>query len=737
MSGKPTAYEGRDNYIFVSYAHSDREQVFEVLYELEKNGYRFWYDEGITPGAEWAEDIARHLMDSSAVMAFITKTSVDSDNCRREITYALSKDKPVIGVILEKTEMSAGLELQLSAQQNVIRYNYSTYEAFIGKLLSSQGIEQCREQPEAGTEEAEARSPEDLASELFSSTPQEEAEATKRIDKFYTLYRKNEEFQKILDREYEKFKAAGALVSEPEPETGGITAAEISGDQEMIRQSEPAPKKDAQSKEKPAKSKRKTSAATASAGANAAAIKKPRKITIALAAVALIILLAVIGNTMTTYKATWGEKYKKNEDILSIDDVTIQQKDIDSFSKFKTLYVLRFHNCDFSQCDLSGFLDKNRKYKLDFEDCTGISDYSFLNGQPLSYLWINNAEEFSDLSQLNLDELLLLDVTGTSVSDLSSLTDAPKLSSLHISSTDVKNIDPVLTIPSLRHLTAGNCDLAPIGTQCAALELAELDLHNTGISDMSVFSDCTRLEKIDLSGNTELTDMTWLNDQNSSTLTDLDVSQTGLDKDDLSFIQGYRSLEILELVEVPTDNLNFCSNLTGLETICAEGCGINDISGLSKCLALNKIGLGFNEISDISPLKGIVEKHTDENSSGIDLDISFNKISDVSSLGTGTYNYLILFGNDQNVASTVPENSVIDYLCIDWFEGITDAWYAGAEGVRNIYLAGTPQDEKLRTEDAFIGLDLIMTTYDDIYNSTAFLVYEFRKGAKLYAAREQ
>ena len=306
MSGKPTAYEGRENYIFISYAHSDREQVFEVLYELEKNGYRFWYDEGITPGAEWAEDIARHLMDSAAVMAFITKTSVDSDNCRREITYALAKDKPVIGVILEKTEMSAGLELQLSAQQNVIRYNYSTYEAFISKLLSSQGIEQCREQPEAGTEEAEALSPEDLASELFSSTPQEEAKATKRIDKFYTLYRKNEEFQKILDREYEKFKAAGALVPGPEPETGDITAvAEATGEQGMIRKHEPSPGKESQPKAKPAKTKRKTSAVKASAGTNVAAARKPRKITIALAAVALIILLAVIGNTMTTYKATW------------------------------------------------------------------------------------------------------------------------------------------------------------------------------------------------------------------------------------------------------------------------------------------------------------------------------------------------------------------------------------------------------------------------------------------------
>ena len=59
---------------------------------------------------------------------------------------------------------------------------------------------------------SDALSLEDLEKDLFGETPTAEAEAeeTKKIDKFYTLYRKNEEFQRLLDEEYDKLKGEGA-----------------------------------------------------------------------------------------------------------------------------------------------------------------------------------------------------------------------------------------------------------------------------------------------------------------------------------------------------------------------------------------------------------------------------------------------------------------------------------------------------------------------------------------------
>ena len=118
------AYEGNEPYIFVSYAHKDSASIFRIIEMLNKRGYRVWYDEGIEPGSEWPEYIANHLLRADVVMAFLTPRSVKSVNCRREINFALSKDKPVLTIFMEDLEVPAGMELQLSAQQSVLYYQY-------------------------------------------------------------------------------------------------------------------------------------------------------------------------------------------------------------------------------------------------------------------------------------------------------------------------------------------------------------------------------------------------------------------------------------------------------------------------------------------------------------------------------------------------------------------------------------------------------------------------------------
>ncbi len=56
-------------------------------------------------------------------------------------------------------------------------------------------------------ETEEVMSLESLESDIFGNADEEEdPEATRKIDKFYTLYRKNEEFQKLLDEEYSKLQ---------------------------------------------------------------------------------------------------------------------------------------------------------------------------------------------------------------------------------------------------------------------------------------------------------------------------------------------------------------------------------------------------------------------------------------------------------------------------------------------------------------------------------------------------
>lgn len=139
------AYEGKLPYIFVSYAHKDSREVFDLIEKLSARGYRIWYDEGIEPGSEWPENIANHLLHADMVLAMITNDSMESINCRREINFALSKNKPFLAVVLEKTKIPAGMELQLSSQQSVLRYNFNDEERFLKKIESCSYMAPCKD----------------------------------------------------------------------------------------------------------------------------------------------------------------------------------------------------------------------------------------------------------------------------------------------------------------------------------------------------------------------------------------------------------------------------------------------------------------------------------------------------------------------------------------------------------------------------------------------------------------
>ena len=98
----------------------------------------------------------------------------------------------------------------------------------IARVLDGEAEQQSKApaetaEPAPEKKETDALSLEELEQDLFGAAAASttEAEATKKIDKFYTLYRKNEEFQRLLDEEYSKLKAAGGPAPEPaipEPE---------------------------------------------------------------------------------------------------------------------------------------------------------------------------------------------------------------------------------------------------------------------------------------------------------------------------------------------------------------------------------------------------------------------------------------------------------------------------------------------------------------------------------------
>ncbi len=140
----PAPYLGKEKYIFVSYAHKDSDRVFPVLSRLSELGYRIWFDLGIDPGTEWDENIAHHIDACEYYLAFVSKSFIDSENCKDELVYARDLSKNRLIVYLEEVDLPSGIAMRVNRIQSVFRYKYSDEKDFIDSICTSKGIALCR-----------------------------------------------------------------------------------------------------------------------------------------------------------------------------------------------------------------------------------------------------------------------------------------------------------------------------------------------------------------------------------------------------------------------------------------------------------------------------------------------------------------------------------------------------------------------------------------------------------------
>ena len=129
--------DAEDPYVFICHSHSDRE-VFDEIPWLQSLGVNVWYDKDITPGSEWTDTLARHIQDCEHFLYYVTPRSVESEYCRRELSFAQDENKPIIAVQLEPTQVPPGLRLSLHHRQFIVK-------PALGKAEYEEKILQCLE----------------------------------------------------------------------------------------------------------------------------------------------------------------------------------------------------------------------------------------------------------------------------------------------------------------------------------------------------------------------------------------------------------------------------------------------------------------------------------------------------------------------------------------------------------------------------------------------------------------
>jgi|TARA_B100000315_G_scaffold95133_1_gene87387 TolB-like protein/Tfp pilus assembly protein PilF len=119
----------------VCYAHDDRDVVYPEISWLHGQGIKIWYDEGISAGRVWRAEIADAMDRAARVVYYVSKASLESSHCNREINYALDKDCEVLPVYLEAVELTPDLQIGLSRVQALFRTTDANYQQHLLSAL--------------------------------------------------------------------------------------------------------------------------------------------------------------------------------------------------------------------------------------------------------------------------------------------------------------------------------------------------------------------------------------------------------------------------------------------------------------------------------------------------------------------------------------------------------------------------------------------------------------------------
>lgn len=676
-----TAYEGSENYIFISYAHKDTDKVFPILKQLQDRGYRIWYDDGIAPGSEWPENIAQHLDGAAMTIAFISPNSMASPNCRREINFALSRQKAFLSVVLNPTEMPLGMELQLSAQQSVIRYNYRTEEQFIQKICSCPDLACCLEHPELPEQE-----------QLAAENPNQEPIA--------------------VSAKPEK------SLKPPKP---------------------PKPKKPT----KPDKN-RSPKRVGKILGIAAGVLVLIILASFALSALNTVNITEEISvdkyetyltlRDLTVDSAILGQLSKLEKlESLTFSKCHFETGALAQWDTAAPLRSVYFEDCEgdihlaflagmtnLVRLDVknSGLTNKNLPslnqpslYQVCLNDNPGLTDLSMLSGlENLRQLEIANTGVKS-LETVAFPTLQQIDFSGTPVTDIAVLANCPKLTSAAGSNSGVTDIAPLALLTQLDSLNFSGCDLSGLSPELRfeSLRLRTLNLQNTGITTLLPFSNLTQITTAYLGynglSNTELQILA----KSTETLKYLDLSGTSFQYAGVTgdiWIDKCQNLRELYLDNTRLTDLSFAKNMTVLTTLSAYSCGLQDISDLGKCAALTRLCLAKNDIENLNGLAEIPLERSDL--ARFDF-TGCEKLTDISGLPEVEYSRLCLAGcpniNYGNVGNISGQNITLNY----------NATFTGShletKPFTVYYILDCPADQKVTLEDLLGSYRVKYVTY--------------------------
>lgn len=195
-------------------------------------------------------------------------------------------------------------------------------------------------------------------------------------------------------------------------------------------------------------------------------------------------------------------------------------------------------------------------------------------------------------------EITSLDLSNGYIRDLSGIQYFKNLAELNIANNEISDLSPLSGCTKLKTLDASGQYISNLGALSDLKELTELNLADNELTTLSSLKELTELQKLDVGGNEIVVFGTAGKLQN---LQDLNVADNPMKEIDLSTLSGLANLAELNV----------------------SGCGIESIEGINTG-NLTTLNVSYNQINSVSALEKAEKLRT--------LDISYNLLTEADGL---------------------------------------------------------------------------------------------------------
>ncbi len=686
--------------VFISYKAEEFDEANWVKTILETNGISCWMAPMCIPGgSSYAVEIPQAIRECKVFVLILSEKSQLSKWVPRELDQAINAGKIVLPFMLENCPLKDDFNFYLT---NVQRYAaYENKARAIEKMLT------------------------EIKAIIGAKDTAETESGVKSDDNSKSVPLKTEATETFSDSSEKAFENK-ENAEEEEEESFGIL-------DKLLEHREKLQKQEAERKvvEKRTKEQKRKTVKTEKTRPSKKKDSLAGYICFILVGVIVIVILSIILSSFSKIEIA-GKKFSKNSYSLSLENVTVTEKDINKLPEFKELSSIDLRNCNITPYVL-GELSKYANYSLTVKNCGLTDDHLKSIGEAdpnLRYFYFNDNEEVKDIS------------------DLSPLADT--LEEIYFSNCGVKDLSALSQFTHLETIKASNNEITDVSSLGMLSDLVMLEIADNSINDISMLKLNKKLEFININGNcvesleglesaislcvlkaadNKLTDLSGI--ENTTVLQDVDLKGNGIS--DFSVLtKSAETLKYLELDGNPVSDISFVGNFVKLLSLSVDNTGIDSLAGVEKCVSLYKLSAQNNSITtadkvftggkityldlsdnQITSFEGLT---VDIEDFGIILDLSNNALEGEVTIPQGKYKLLDLGGNAITGITGLTESRVntaviqyaeeMDFTALKEFE------------VYDYYILDCPLDKELSVSE-------ILGKYDTYFTDREGFVSEY------------